>query len=68
MKKIIILLFILNLTAFTADSKKPSTPTEKFSYAVGMQIGDDFRSKEMKLRAGANADIHFHTQVPKVFD
>ena len=52
MKKIIILLFILNLTAFTADSKKPSTPTEKFSYAVGMQIGDDFRSKEMELDFG----------------
>jgi FKBP-type peptidyl-prolyl cis-trans isomerase FklB len=49
MKKIIILFLISTLTAFTADSKSPSTPTEKFSYAVGMQIGNDFKSKEMEL-------------------
>lgn len=49
MKKIIILFFTSNLTAFTADIKEPSTPIEKFSYAVGMQIGNDFRSKEMEL-------------------
>ena len=49
MKKIIILIIVSSLTAFSADSKKPTTPTEKFSYAVGMQIGKDFKTKEMEL-------------------
>ncbi|MBK27472.1 MAG: peptidylprolyl isomerase [Verrucomicrobiales bacterium] len=49
MKKIIILIIASSITAFTAENKNPSTPTEKFSYAVGMQIGNDFKTKEVEI-------------------
>ena len=49
MNKIIILIIASSIPLIGAEIRAPKTQTEKFSYAVGMQIGDDFKSKEMEL-------------------
>ena len=49
MNKLLILSLTLGTTCFAAEVKTPTTLTERFSYAVGMQIGSDFGSKEMEM-------------------
>ena len=49
MKKLLLFSLAIGTTCFAADVKSPTTLTERFSYAVGMQIGSDFGSKEMEI-------------------
>ena len=49
MKKLLLFTLAIGTTCFAADVKTPTTLTERFSYAVGMQIGSDFGSKEMEI-------------------
>ena len=49
MNKIIILIIASSIPLIGAEIKTPKTQTEKFSYAVGMQIGNDFKSKGLDL-------------------
>ena len=49
MKNILLLSLALGVSGVAEELKKPTTLTERFSYSVGMQIGSDFGTKEMKL-------------------
>ena len=49
MKKLLLFTLAIGTTCLAADVKSPTTLTERFSYAVGMQIGSDFGSKEMEI-------------------
>ena len=49
MNKIIILIIASSIPLIGAEIRAPKTQTEKFSYSVGMQIGNDFKSKEIEI-------------------